>query len=239
MNRTVFEDYKKYSAEGGVWTRPGAFASAFRNAKDYTEPTEPTLEFEDSRSGGFEASVKVEGFSVVVEVKPSPENWFAMDGIGKFTSKRPPARYGSGRHTGYEVGVIDRFEGKNDIRRNEYRYFVPDESYEELYKHMRSVGLSKSEADLRARKQIKENFKLAERIVSGDIGEWDVLVRVYKKGVLLANGCIGLGVITSFRTEDRYINDTAWDCIGETLDEAKRTLKSLQEPDEDENDDTK
>lgn len=232
MNRTVFEEYKKFQAADGVWSNPGSFACAFRAARDHRQSERPKLEWKESRHGEI-ASLKLDGFDVTVEIRPSPDRDWALDGLGKFTDKRPARDWRKGgRATGYEIGVIDRFDGDKNRNRNEYRYFIPDNSYDEHFKSLRQMNYGKLDADVLARKYVKEDYKRAEKIAEGELGEWDVIVKVYKKGVELSDGCLGMGVIENLDKEREHVSDTAWDCIVETVDEAKKTLESLRSDDD-------
>jgi hypothetical protein len=138
-----------------------------------------------------------EGFKVKITMKP--EECPEIDMFGKFTDK-------------WEKGalLVNRFD------RNKYKYFVPEEKESTLKAYYSSVGFSRAESTLKAKKTVWETYKLAK-----DYSPLIVCVSVYKNGVKLASDSIG-----GYDDEENAIADIAW-FIDETVDTAREVLKQL------------
>ncbi len=71
-----------------------------------------------------------------------------------------------GKYGDYEQGAIKR--DPNDVRRNDYAYFIPGMSYKDHYDGLRKMGYSKGEADYLARSYTYQDYRRMERLNRGD-----------------------------------------------------------------------
>lgn len=218
MNRTIFEKQKKVFAPEGVWLSPLSFKWAVQSATYKPKRTPPDLKWKThSRTGVESTALVIDGFNVVIQLKMSQTLDFALDDLGSYSENWAP-------------GAIDRFKGKPGRHdRNRYRYFIPTYSYEERFENYHSMGYSKFDADVMARKAIKADFKRAEQYNNGELAEWDLYVKVFKKGVELGEAFLGLGGIDNIDETKPTILDDYWDPVAEALGAAKKKLAELRE----------
>jgi len=65
----------------------------------------------------------------------------------------------------WENGVIKRYNAE----RNEYKYFIPGNSYTDHWEALHKIGYSKGDCDYLARKYNYEDYKRMESLNNGDI----------------------------------------------------------------------
>jgi hypothetical protein len=182
-------------------------ADALRYARHPTYPPTEWLDHADRKEH------EVDGFRVVVEVRPS-EFDDDLSFLGEFTDK-------------WEPGAHDRFQGQEphwwSSLHGEYRYIVPTMTYEEHRKGLLDLKYGKAEADRLARSYVQRDIRRLEDYGNG----WcmvGVVATVSLNGIELGGASVW-GVESDSATE--HFEELADEMVAEALEDARDNLDGL------------
>lgn len=163
MNAKVRELYLKYREMGSH------AASALRSAKiDVKRKPIVWTDGHDRTTGHPRASFKRNGFDITIKV--GDEECPDLSFVGEFTDK-------------FEPGAIKR----NKPGRNEFKYFVPGNSFEDHRSSLNKMGFSKGESGRMAAEYVHRDMKMLE----DGIRQVYVTVTASKAGVELGSDSLG------------------------------------------------
>lgn len=203
-----YEEYKKVREEGDFLTAQ----SAVRVLRARQQPKTFQLSWEcGERSGAYlVAQTCVSGYALTAQVLINYDSLNDLGCFGRFVREWEP---GALR---VPPALIKRF-GRGRSRDN---YYIPSVSYEELFAYFHDAGYSKAEADVRARKAVRE--ELVEAFTYGETWNlFDMVVEARKYGVLL-----GQAAICQIAMDD-WDNGWADTLIQEAVTNANAMLKKL------------
>jgi len=204
MNQATFNLYKQYSCPNGAWTYPSAFRNAYMASKFMNGKKPSKFEWDYDRHGNKYTTFTEGQFSITVYAKYSEET---PEYNGKWLTK-------------YKPGCLVR----RNANRNEYKYFLPDDSYDTHFAALRAIGKTRSEADVLARQYVLQTFKRAEKLLLGEIG-----IYYFKAVVSIDDVDLGSGSMGDAEGDD----ESEWeDCVrgavSLALEEAESKIASLR-----------
>lgn len=144
------------------------------------------------------------------------------------TLKGPESRHA------WRVGCYDTFQGNDDHpdRYRKLRYIqLADYDYDEIREWLWLMGRSKREADELARQEFRSRVAFMQRIAEGEVYEIFVEATVYheddeEEEDELATIGVSTVVDLAYKTEQRYLDDTAREVAAEALAEARAQFES-------------
>lgn len=221
--------YRKARAEG--YTAKSALAIARLKLDDYTFP------WQESDASGVLKTARVDGgiFTHVIRVEYD-EDPPEMDN-GHFARSWEPNAINSAewQSTQYQYPGVRkprRLRRRKDTyvrpsygayRRSEDRYWVPDESVQQIARYYNKAGYARHNAYLKALAQVRNQEEMS---IGEHVTYYYVSVTTYLKDTdieVASQGCGGVGIAD----DDSYLLDVARDLMHEAKSEAEENIPRL------------
>jgi hypothetical protein len=178
--------------------RKGVTASL---ALQWAKTVEPPIYF-----NGEKTKIDVDGFSVEIESSPDVDGDTSY--LGEFTDT-------------WSEEAIER----SNVRRGEYKYFLPAESQDSLKDQFSRLGHSKDDSTRLAQEAVQRALNRMEDCGNG----WSfigIIARASWDGVELGSASLW-GIESDSGAE--YLSETAWELAQEAVSEAIATIERMKQ----------